>query len=880
MGDVMRRAKEAEGAVRVGAWAAMLAVPSWSPAVMAQSAGDADEATSVIQEIIVTAQKRASTVHDTPIAITALSAEILADLNIRGAADLESYLPSVTFQDYDVTIRGVGRSIRKLSSDPGVANYYNGIYSEEFGVASSEAALYDVERIEVLRGPQGTLYGRNAIGGAINYITFKPQFESGADARVILGADGLAQFFGLVNLPVVDDRLAVRLVGAQLGRDGIQSPRAVAGQAPLGETGDEDDRSLALSLRFAPTGQWDINLRLSDRLRDRRPSSAVYLGDGPLNSRTRREDAACFPAGTLCYIQRSSSFLLNPNASSTLGVNGDGFGDDVSFAVTPDVLDHQRYDQQAASLDILWRSPEGRISARYVGGYTQYDSALLSDQGFSGRNTDAFLSDPTASGAGFFGRTPTGEQLSRRFYDQLLVGEASSHELQFNVDLSAFDLVAGLYKYDITSTQDLRLKEQGQFGAFVVDPTYGLLGDNPLGPACRSGPVACALGSWSGSADGTYFRNINRSETDALAAYAQADMRLSSQFLFTLGARWSRDQKNGTESLFSYFELDPSLLGMDLATANALLTTNAITFLPNGEPLRLQGIPGTVNLVGPAHDDSWSSVNWRAVLNWTPAPETMVYGSVSTGYRSGGFNLGALTPETYDKEEITAYEIGLKQDFMERALRANFAAYFYQYENQQLNINSILPDPLLGPRLFNLAINVPESEAYGLEAELTWTAGALTLSALYSYMHSEISTDFFAVDSTDPAQPLAMQNLRGNALANSPENKFALWGSYRWGLGKHGALTLFSTVSYTDEQKATLFNSPIDVIPGYARWDLRLAWDFNDGRTSIAAFLNNVTDEAYLLNQPGGVDTVKFSRVGTISDPRSFGIELRRRFGG
>ena len=127
-----------------------------------------------IEEITVTAEKRTSTVSDTSMSITAFDASLIEDLGMQGANDLMDQLPATTRDAYDVRIRGVGRNFRALGGDPGVATYYNGIYSPDFGIAAGESYLYDVERIEVLRGPQGTLYGRNSIGGAINYITKQP----------------------------------------------------------------------------------------------------------------------------------------------------------------------------------------------------------------------------------------------------------------------------------------------------------------------------------------------------------------------------------------------------------------------------------------------------------------------------------------------------------------------------------------------------------------------------------------------------------------------------------------------------------------------------------------------------------------------------------
>ena len=142
-----------------------------------------------IEEVVVTAERKVSSVQDTSISITAFTSEMIDDFGIRNQSDLQNMIPATTIQPYDAAIRGVGRNFRNLGGDPGVATYMNGIYSEDLYTATI-GSFWDIDRIEVLRGPQGTLYGRNAVGGAMNFLYKKPTEEFEFAAKAIAGNFG------------------------------------------------------------------------------------------------------------------------------------------------------------------------------------------------------------------------------------------------------------------------------------------------------------------------------------------------------------------------------------------------------------------------------------------------------------------------------------------------------------------------------------------------------------------------------------------------------------------------------------------------------------------------------------------------------------------
>ncbi|HEX7037513.1 MAG TPA: TonB-dependent receptor plug domain-containing protein, partial [Pseudomonadales bacterium] len=208
-----------------------------------------------IEEVIVTAERREASIQDTSISITAFTAEFIDDFGIRNQEDLQNYIPATTIQPYDASVRGVGRNFRALGGDPGVSTYMNGIYSEDLLTATG-ATFFDVERVEVLRGPQGTLYGRNAVGGAINILYKEPTFDYEGMIKAIAGNFDAEEYYLALSGPLLKDRLAGRLTYAHRERDGVVDD--------IGTGGDVDGLgtdSFALQLKWRVTDDIEMNLR-------------------------------------------------------------------------------------------------------------------------------------------------------------------------------------------------------------------------------------------------------------------------------------------------------------------------------------------------------------------------------------------------------------------------------------------------------------------------------------------------------------------------------------------------------------------------------------------------------------------------------------------
>ncbi len=223
----------------------------------------AEQSGRQIEEVIVTAERREASIQDTSISITAFTGEMLDDFGIRNQEDLQNFVPATTIQPYDATIRGVGRNFRALGGDPGVATYMNGVYSEDLLTATA-ATFWDVERVEVLRGPQGTLYGRNAVGGAINILYKQPSHEFDYSVKGIVGNFGTAEYYGMINGSIIEDKLSARVNFSVRDRDGVIEE--------LGDGSDLDGlgtKNVAAQFRFTPTDTLAFDVRFNKMEIDR-----------------------------------------------------------------------------------------------------------------------------------------------------------------------------------------------------------------------------------------------------------------------------------------------------------------------------------------------------------------------------------------------------------------------------------------------------------------------------------------------------------------------------------------------------------------------------------------------------------------------------------
>ena len=901
-----------------------------------------------IEEVIVTAERVEATVSDTSISITAIGSEMLEDMGIQSANEFVNYIPATTRDDYDIRIRGVGRNFRALGGDPGVATYYNGVYSEDSLIALTENALFDVERIEVLRGPQGTLYGRNSIGGAINYILKKPTETPYGLIRAQFGSNSNQEFYGVASGPITED-LGVRLVASDRQTDPLlDSVTAGSGVDSV------NDSNVSLSLAWTPSDTVRVDARVNQRNSNRSIGGSVLINEGWGTYRgSRMTDVYAQGIRLVDATTPGAQLFTNPYTGATAygatnrpGVdlapqranpayasldylNSPNSLDDVKHELLTSGYNHEGFDQRGASMTITWDARED-LTVKYTHGYS--DFAYTFDYDY----------DDSASEILDYG------------VDVLEDIYSYSHELQFLWDVTDdFFLTTGLYYFKSSRNQDYGLHDRASQGRIQNAANYNpnlaaLLGfagvvSTPLN--LQSAPMnRLLLGTWQGDTfgDDYAYHHDNTNKTEQKAVYSQGEYRFNDEWALTVGLRWAEDEKAVSENRGGLYEAndvwwglfdgplfggaglalkDPNIIGpavglpaaafagfTDLAWTNFYLGAGLPTGNPNqplaptcaldaadcANPLRLAGIP--LAFVSLAQDEqTWSETNWRVNLDWTPNDETLVYGYVTTGYRAGGYGLGILdaraggaagTPVgilSYDKETVTAYELGYKGTLFDGTVQMFAAIYTYQYEDYQDQVD--VYDPVQGTSR-DIPVNTGETSNSGLEIEGTWLAtDQLTINANYSYTETEYKDDVILLEDENHLAPRPLFggtsfNINGNSLKGIPDHKFTTWAAYEWVMPSNATVTLNGAYSFTGEYNTDSIERDFDKMPERHRVDMSLIWRSADSKSRVRLFIDNVTDETGFREFGQANHESNYRLQGTLLQERTFGIDLQREFGG
>lgn len=786
--------------------------------------------TFMIEELIVTAQKREESLQDVPVAVSAYTSETRDIVGIRSIQDFATFTPGLSFNAGTdrMSLRGVGRLTNVLGSDPGVAVYADGFYTASNSEASKTPLF--VDRVEILRGPQGTLYGRNSIGGAINVIAKRPATEFGGEVRGTLGDYGYKQLEGVVSIPI-NEAVRTKLGGIWTKQDDGYFENRAGGPS---EGGVADDTFFELQveadlgdsatawLRYS-TASWDQRGRTSNVVTPYYNTTSPIFTDGnPSGPNAFLRPEGLFPSPLYLY--------STPNPGAT---------DERAFSTN--TAGHRSLDDQhqlIARLD--WDL--GWATLKYIGGYNQYYFTLISDYDNTARESYA---------APVVGTTVFPSIVSEYIEDKKFW--SNEINLSSNGD-GPLQWIVGVYYYREKFRQPITLYAPNQ--PQIATPRIGV--------ATTPGYIALPAAP---NPDRLIYFSFGDLDTTATAAFGQIDYAFSDSFKITAGLRYSKDEKDALEtSRLVYF--NPITLG---AFGGAIDITSA----SSGRG------PASRNLSG-----EWDAWSGTLGAEWFPDNDTLVYAKYSRGYKSGGFNLGALALRpAVEPEFADAYEAGFKKNFG-TMLQTNGAIFYYAYDGAQVPV-SVVRNGVNQSEF----INIEESTSFGVELETVWApTDNIRVMFNYAYLDAKIDKACCVVNAADllardvnanPAGPLVAgrqgQDLAGNRLPSSPKNKLALNGAYRFDFDP-GSLTLSGTYSWKDEVSYGIFDYSREIAPSQEQVDLRAIWSDAQDRFTVIGFVKNAFDETLLDGIDIGAANAGSLKTITLTPPRTYGVEFQYRF--
>lgn len=594
---------------------------SLSAAVLAQGS-------ATIDEIVITAEKRDSTVLDTPLAVSAFDQAALNRAGASRVEDLSRLVPNFKFGELNLgfggaqlTIRGISNDAITNDGDPSIAVHLDGIYLPR--ISSGNALFYDVERVEVLRGPQGTLYGRNTTSGTVNVISRRPTEDRSFEIELSAGSDSLFSAEGALNAPF-NDVAAGRLAFTYAQRDGFRN------NSPAPDGDDLDEFGLRGSLLFDLTDS--VSLLLTGDYFEQ-------SGHGTAMAAVPYDRSFDLSGFQYPFPDDPQDFPLNTDPST----------------------DNADYGFKA---ELEWRWDAAELSL--LGGYRVNERANVVDR--DGTDQIPSVADlcrfnpPPRPCTAAIGPTVGNFAIT----DQESEAVTFEARISSNDAESPFEWMLGAYYFDEELDTDFDAFLEGLRGA-------GFIGPN-LVPPLPGPPSFLVL-----AADPAV--RINRftdQSSESRAIFGQAAYRFGSneQFTITAGLRATEDKKADGDGSYVGFTLDPK-------TAPPRIDPGSFDPTSPGAPT-CTGNNGAVTIfrcqIRDQRDD-WSETTFKLGLDWRPTDAWLLYVSATEGYRSGGLNDGgAFEPET-----LLALEAGAKARILDGRGQLDFAVFNYDFEDQQVS---------------------------------------------------------------------------------------------------------------------------------------------------------------------------------------------------
>ncbi len=730
--------------------------------VLVAPANAQTEEASTLEEVVVTAQKREQNAQDVPIAIDALSRDSILAQRITGPDDLVKQLPNLSLKTASAinsgfAIRGVGTNNFHLTAQQAVGLYFDEV--SQVTPFTSQLGLFDMERIEVLRGPQNTLFGRNTTGGAVNFITRRPDPEVGTNGYINLNAGNFGKLDGEGAVGfALGEHFAVRLAAQIQNRDGVFTD--VESGEKIGST---DRQSARLGLAWTPsdnTEAWlSVHYGKSDPERVPRKATGRFLADNVTPCPNNTTGAPQFDGASDCYARNKTGVLFNPSLDGWRNAH-DAASNTASVELTGALL---RFEHDF-----------GAVTLASLSGYD---------------NVEQHLGDES-------GGLP---------YIQFQAQQQGDFQV-FSQELR------------LTSNGDGKVKWiGGLFYSHNNDHFSTTARNNAVGP-----PTLSVVPT-----------SIMNQHGDVYSAYGQIDWAFTDRFNMNFGLRYTNDKKKGDTTVVAMFDTDTGLNTGTRLPEDFLYSREFV--LAHQDSFPTLCAPGVVPCSGPWKqvEQDFSKTAGKIGFDYHFSDNTMAYASYSTGFKSGAFDVRAqaVLLGTGDlpvaPEELASYEIGFKSEFLDRRMKLNVTAFYYDWEDLQ----TFATIPGIGPAFLNL----PESTIIGQEIEWQFAPGNDWLLRLYgAHLDSEV---------TDVGTLGPDAAIEGAPLQQAPEWTFNGGFSKAFAIGE-SRLTVGANARYADEQWGTMNERPNTLVDSSTFVDASLVYEFGaDNRFSVTAWGENLTSE-------------------------------------
>lgn len=741
-----------------------------------------------LEEVTVTARRVEENLQDTPVAVSAFTAEALERRQISGTDDIGKITPNLQFTNNAplagnnnssvIFIRGVGQISARANTDPGVGLYIDDVYMGQSVGGTME--MRDIAGVQVLRGPQGTLFGRNTIGGAVLLATAEPGEAFGGKVKVGAGENGLFEIFGAVDLPI-SDTLKTRFSLGAKQQDGYVT--RISDGVDLGDT---DNYTFTGKLVFEPTDSFTAKVNVDYTEADENGSPLVF---GGYNNNPDVNDTAAgagwFGASQSVGAGCADAWIAYPGPPGRPVTTAAGSPLDVSGLLTsgggPRGYTAENTDPTCANNQ--WDAGPYATNGTYPVESTLENWGLsvnlewaLSDE-FTLKSITSYR-ELEWTGKRDADNTP----FTILHTDFASEGDQFSQEFQLNYQSETLTGVAGVYYYEEKITDILKVQ----------------VGDRDTGFSCGPGTDRCHLDS-----------DNNITDNDSYAVFGQLTYDLTDKLSGTLGVRYTSETKGSIPDQFDYLDPDTKYL-----------------------PVML-------------YEEDFSATTVSANLSYDIAETTMIYGGYSEGFKGGGWNSTfnfVLTESDleaghkFDQEEVQTIEFGFKSDLTDN-FRINGAIFSSDYTDLQFTYRVFV-----APWFFNAG----KASIDGAELEFTWVPSEQWIfEGGLGYLDTSIDE---AVEIVVPGRVVASSVQEGNQLPFAPELQWNLGIGYNADFNAY-VLSPRVDISYSDKVFFDASNTAaIAQSDTYTIVDLSVALENIASNWKVVMGINNATDEEYRVS--------------------------------